>query len=200
MANSKRKCANCKDRKPVNETSIINGIQFFCSNDCRINYGINNASKLANKASTERIKKQKQKDRVKREQLKTAGDYIKEAQAAVNRYIRARDCGKPCISCGESYSNAYGGKFDCGHYRSRGSASHLRFNLLNMASQCVKCNRFLSGNVVEYRINLINRIGLENVERLENNNEPRKFSIEYLKRVKKIFNKRARFYERRIER
>jgi hypothetical protein len=91
-------------------------------------------------------------------------------------------------------SDKLGGSFDAGHYRSRGSASHLRFNLLNIHKQCVKCNRFKSGNAVDYRIELIKRIGLENVEKLESDNKPRKFTIEYLKRLKKIFNKRARFH------
>lgn len=194
----RRKCANCKQRFEPNENSIINGIQFFHNNECRVNYGIANAAKLANKAVENRVKAQKKKDKVRKEQLKTAGDYIKEAQVAVNRYIRARDYGKPCISCGVPHSIGYGGKFDCGHYRSRGSASHLRFNLLNMAGQCVTCNRYNSGNVVEYRKGLINKLGLERVERLEHDNEPRKFSIEYLQRVKKIFCKRARWYEKRL--
>ena len=86
---------------------------------------------------------------------------------------------------------------EAGHYRSRGSASHLRFNLFNIHLQCARCNRYLSGNVVEYRKELIKRIGLNRVEILENDNKPRKFDIEYLKRVKHIFTKRAKFYELR---
>ena len=87
---------------------------------------------------------------------------------------------------------------DAGHYRSRGSAGHLRYNVFNIHAQCVKCNRFGSGNAVDYRIELIKRIGLDRVERIENDNQYRKFTIDYLKRVKQIFNKRARYYEKRI--
>jgi hypothetical protein len=200
MANKKRKCANCKDRKEVNRDSIINGIQFFCSNQCRVNYGISNANKLAGKAKKERETKQKVKDREKLESMKTVGEYIKEAQTAVNKYIRLRDRNKPCISCGSMPTNdglISGQRVDAGHFRARGSAGHLRFNLLNIHKQCTKCNRFLSGNVTEYRKGLIERVGLERVEQLECDNSQRKFTIEYLKRVKKIFNKRARWYERR---
>ena len=52
----------------------------------------------------------------------------------------------------------------------------------------------------DYRINLIEKIGLEKVEYLENNNDLdlNKNDIEYLKRIKRIFNKRARSYEKRI--
>ncbi len=67
-----------------------------------------------------------------------------------------------------------------------------------MWGQCKRCNRHLGGNYSEYRKELVNRIGLERVEKLENDNEPRKFTIAYLVRIKKIFNKRARIYERRF--
>lgn len=157
-----------------------------------------NPSCLAKWAREVTMTKQKESDKVRKEALKSAGDYTKEAQSAINKYVRIRDSKKPCVSCGCSLSVSYGGTTDCGHYRSRGSASHLRFNLFNMAAQCSRCNRYLSGNVVEYRIELIKRIGVERVERLEHNNEPRKFTIEYLKRIKKIFNKKARLYEKKF--
>lgn len=186
------KCKQCQI-KVTKEASVIVLLKRFCSFECAAKFGKANIPK----GKEIRRKEQKKKDKVKLESMKTVGDYIKEAQVSVNRYIRARDYGKPCISCGIAYSNSYGGKFDCGHYRSRGSASHLRFNLLNMAGQCVTCNRYNSGNVVEYRKGLVNKIGIEHVEALEHDNEPRKFTIEYLQRLKKIFNKRARWYEKR---
>lgn len=193
---SKLKCRNCGERQD-RETGIIIPLGFLCSELCRKEYGIKNATKLAAKQKEKRVKTQRKSDRQRKEKLKTAGEYIKEAQASVNKYIRMRDYGKPCISCGNLPQQKLGGTMDAGHYRSRGSASHLRFNLLNIHAQCVKCNRFNSGNAVDYRINLIDKIGIDNVNKLETNNEPRKFTIEYLQRVKKLFNKRARFYESR---
>ncbi len=150
-----------------------------------------------------KVKAQKTKDKARLQELKPLSKLTSEAQAAVNKYIRLRDSKKPCVSCGcESVAVDGGyvgaGGWDAGHYRSRGSASHLKFNLLNIHRQCVSCNRFGSGNVVGYRMELINRIGVGRVEDLENNNEQRKFTAEYLNRVKRIFNKRARFYERRL--
>ncbi len=189
MANSKRKCKSCG--KYIRDF-IVTPKGVFCSIDVAVKYSYQNKSKGAEIVR----KEQKKKDAKRKEQLKTVGDYVKEAQAAVNKYIRARDRHKPCVSCGSMPGDKLGGSFDAGHYRSRGSASHLRFNLLNIHKQCVKCNRFKSGNAVDYRIELIKRIGLDNVEKLENDNKPRKFTIEYLKRVKNIFNKRARFYLR----
>ena len=190
MANSKRKCKSCGEYV---RDFIVTPKGVFCNFDSAAKYAYANKSKGAEI----KRKSQKKKDAVRKKALKSASDYIKEAQAAVNKYIRLRDRNKPCVSCGCELSNNYGGTTDCGHYRSRGSASHLRFNLLNMAAQCSRCNRYLSGNVVEYRIELIKRIGIDNVNKLESDNEPRKFTVEYLERVKKIFNKRARFYEKR---
>ncbi len=138
--------------------------------------------------------------RQRRERLKGKSEWEKEAQAAFNRYIRWRDFGKDCASHdGPLISNSNyltGSAVDASHYLSRGARSHLRFNVFNVHSACTKCNRQLSGNAVEFRIRLIQRIGLERVERLEADNTVRKFDIEYLKRVKAIFTRRARHYEK----
>jgi len=56
----------------------------------------------------------------------------------------------------------------------------------------VKCNRYNSGNAVDYRIRLIDKIGVDRVERLECDNAPKSFDIDYLKRLQKIFLKRSR--------
>ncbi|RAY27685.1 recombination protein NinG [Enterobacter kobei] len=154
------------------------------------------------KAAAKRIKEQKEAEKAgrkrrkaKRESFKSKSQWDKEAQSAFNRYIRIRDEGKPCVSCGNPLigkSNYLtGSAIDASHYRSRGAASHLKFNVFNVHSACTRCNRQLSGNAVEYRIRLIERIGLERVERLEADYSPRRFDVTYLKRVKAIFSRRA---------
>ena len=196
MANSKRLCAHCKERQPT-ETMFIRGTQAFCNKDHYIEYQVGNKDKLVKKGR--QIKRKEMAERKKK--LKPIGEYLNQAQSAVNTYIRARDHNKPCISCGCKRVSSFGGYrgscgWDAGHYRSRGAASHLRFNLMNIHKQCVKCNRDGSGNVVEYRMRLIDRIGLESVEAIESNNSTRKFTVEYLQRVKRIFNRRARHYKK----
>ena len=192
MKGSTRRCAHCKKKVPVDE-AVMGGIKSFCSFEHLIEF---TRSKPAKEIARKVIKRD---TKAKLDSLKTASDYIKEAQVAFNAYIRVRDKNKQCISCGcLPGDTVQGGKFDAGHYRSRGSASHLRYHLLNCHSQCVKCNRYLSGNVVEYRKGLIARIGAERVEQIEVGNNPRKFTIDYLKRVKKIFNYRKRLYERKF--
>jgi hypothetical protein len=162
-------------------------LSWFCSIDHAVKHGLKIASE-------KRAKKERAETRKAKESIKTKGQYVREAQAAVNKYIRARDFNKPCISCGNLPEQKLGGTMDAGHYRSRGAAGHLRFNLLNIHAQCVKCNRYGSGNVIDYRLSLINKIGLDNVEKLESDQTIKVFTIEYLQRVKKIFNRRARFY------
>lgn len=103
----------------------------------------------------------------------TKGDLTKKAQREFNAFIRLRDHDKPCISCGEFNpgGDARGGKWDCGHYRSVGSAPELRFEEINAHRQCKRCNSYLGGNVVEYRKGLELRIGTESLAWLEGNHE-----------------------------
>jgi hypothetical protein len=52
---------------------------------------------------------------------------------------------------------------------------------------------------VNYRKGLVERIGIERVEEIESMQWTAKWSIEYLQRLKKVMNKKARRLERRIE-
>ncbi len=112
--------------------------------------------------------------------LKSRSAWLAEAQVAFNSFIRARDAHLPCISCGRFHTGSY----DAGHYRSVGSMPALRFDEDNCHRQCVPCNQHKSGNVVEYRIGLVARIGNERVARLEGPQEPAKYTIDYAKAKK----------------
>jgi hypothetical protein len=81
---------------------------------------------------------------------------------------------------------------DCGHYRSVGSAPHLRFTENNAHAQRKQCNQFGGGRAVDYRIGLIKRIGMEAVEQLEADQEDRKYSVQDLKEMKTMYLKLAR--------
>lgn len=112
-------------------------------------------------------------------------------------YVRLRDAGMPCISCGATPAQKFGGTMDCGHYRTRGSAAHLTFNLHNTAAQCVRCNRDQAGAQKAFEQGLIIRIGPEKVEAINNDNRPRTFTKEYYQRIKSIFTRKARRLEKR---
>ena len=189
MANSKKRCRCCKSYTLV-ETGITVPLGFFCSMDCVVSHG-----SKAGKAASEKRKKQTL-TKLKAE-LKTASQWRTEAQTAFNAYVRYRDRKLDCISCHSSGSHeGMGGYWDAGHYRSRGSSRHLSFSLWNVHKQCHKCNRYLSGNIVAYRIKLIERIGLERVEAVECNNDTVRHDITYLKRVKSIFTRKLRIKQR----
>ena len=123
--------------------------------------------------------------KVRKEALKTRGDHIREAQQAFNEYIRTRDqaAGHLCISSGKPLDWS-GNAVDAGHYRSVGSAPHLRFDERNCHAQSKQDNRFLSGNAVDYRIGLIARIGQEAVDALESDQSVRKYTVDEIKAIK----------------
>lgn len=185
---------------PICDTEYLprSSLQKVCHNyKCAIAFNKKRDEEIAMREKRKQERLQRDDLRERRERLKTASDWNKEAQAAVNRYIFWRDYGNPCISCGKPLNyGVRGGAVDASHYRSRGSARHLRFNVFNIHSGCVRCNRELSGNLIPYRINLIEKIGLWRVERLEHDNSIRKFDIAYLQRVKAIFTRRAKHYEK----
>ena len=187
MKAANRRCKQCRKKVPA-ESAFVTQLRAFCSFECLQQFTKSDKGrKTIAKSSLAEIRERKQK-------LKTKSDYLKEAQAAFNAYIRARDAKDACISCGQWTEDKFGGGWDAGHYRSTGSAPHLRFHLHNCHKQCVKCNRHRSGAAVDYRLRLIEKIGIEKVEALESMNavESMRFNEEYLIRIKKIFTKKKR--------
>ena len=134
---------------------------------------------VAGKSKAKRERLDRAVTRVKLAALKPKSHYIKQAQAAVNAFIRARDAGSPCISCGRHHQGAW----HAGHYRSTGAAPELRFEELNIHLQCAPCNTHLSGNIVNYRPRLIEKIGLEQVEWVEGKHDAKKYTTDELKAI-----------------
>lgn len=151
-------------------------------------------------AQDSRLKSERKEIKLRLEKFKTRSEYMRDAQIAFNKYIRARAIrfNHSCISSGAPLAvGGAGGGFDCGHYRSVGSAPHLRFNLNNAWGQSKQDNRYGAGAAFEYRRGLIARRGIEVVEALEANNDVRKFDIPYLIRIKQIFTKKTKRMEKR---
>lgn len=86
---------------------------------------------------------------------------LAKCQQVFNAYIRARDRDKGCISCG-SYKVEH-----ASHYFSMGHYSALRFTEDNVQGSCVRCNKWLHGNLLEYRKGLLKRIGEKRLNMLE---------------------------------
>ena len=156
-------------------------LQATCSIPCAISHG----------QETKR-KKEANEHREAKRKLKTKSTLTKEAQTAFNAYIRERDRLEACICCGlplalRSDVSSVGGGYDCGHYRSVGSAPHLRFDERNAHAQRKQCNRWGSGRAVDYRIGLIKRIGLDAVESLEADQSVKKYTSDDLLAIRKNY-------------
>jgi hypothetical protein len=135
----------------------------FCTHKCLVNYGINATDKLLKKTKlNEKKEHNKRKKKFYDNDLKTRKG---AAKRACHTYIKARDKGLPCICCNRPMNNS---KIDAGHYLESGNNPLIRYNADNIHSQLsVNCNKMHGGNSDDYRGNLIKKIGLTRVERLE---------------------------------
>lgn len=180
-----KKCRNTACRT---EFVPARPLQTACSVACAI--ALTQATKA--RQSREQDKQERAARRAARERIKTKGDYLRETQAAFNEWIRERDRDLPCISCGRLHQ----GQWHAGHYRTVGANPELRFNPLNVHKQCAPCNNHKSGDIVNYRINLVERIGADQVEWLEGHHEPKRYTIEELKAMKASFRAMTRSLKR----
>jgi hypothetical protein len=140
-----------------------------CSPKCAIEYDKRLKQKSWNKEK-----------KVLKEKLKTYSDHVKELQVIFNKFIRARDNGLPCISCGNPNMK----KVNASHYYNANNHYSVRFNEDNVHSACEYCNTYLSGNLIPYR----EALGLERFEYLESiANDTVKYSIPELIEMKVIY-------------
>lgn len=179
------RCAIC--REPFTKRSITHKT---CGPACAEQYGREKARQLAEKQKRKEAKTERLDIRERREALKTKGDVAKELQIIVNKYVRERDfkAGYGCITCGTKSSPIY----DAGHFRSVGSAPHLRFDSRNIHLQCRKCNSFLAGNLLAYKENLPERIGFTEFLALQSDNTPRHYTKEDLRELKALFRQKLK--------
>ncbi len=122
--------------------------------------------------------------------LETVQSLTKKAQAIFNTFIRLRDAGKECVSCGKLLQ----GKFDAGHYYSSGGHKAVTFDERNCHGQCVYCNRHLHGNLLNYQIGLVQRIGEEVFNLSEVAHQTRKFTKSELREIIEIYKEKCRLY------
>jgi hypothetical protein len=163
-------CKACKQK-----FEPIRPLQQVCSVSCSYNY------------QKKAFEKKMQKEKVeKKKELMTLSDWLKIAQTTFNAYIRKRDALQNCISCNKPLRP---GNIDCGHYYSSGGHYNLRFNEDNCHAQCSRpCNKDKAGDLINYRLGLINRIGQERLTQLEALSQiTRKFTIDEVKEINQIY-------------
>lgn len=168
-----RKCGIC--RQPAKHGNAVNA---WCSHE----HGAELAMRLKARADKRKAATERRERQDARKRIKTGPTLRKEAQAAFNAWVRMRDAGKPCVSCGRPDDGHH--QRHAGHYRSVGGHPALRYDPDNCHAQCATCNNHLSGNLIPYRTELIRRIGLARVEWLEGPHEPSKWSREELQTLK----------------
>ncbi len=143
--------------------------------ECAITYGKSEKGQASAKKALADVGRRDIK--VRKEKLKSRADHLKDTQQAFNAWVRARDADLPCISCGRHHD----GQYHAGHYRTVGANPELRYEPLNAWKQCAPCNNHLSGNLINYRISLLQRIGEEKVTWLEGPHDAKKYTVEELK-------------------
>lgn len=108
-------------------------------------------------------RKELEEARKEKKQRQRLPALLESTKQAVHKYIRARDKGKPCISCGTPWHS----DFQAGHCYKAELYSTLKFDFDNIHGQCVKCNIRKEGNESAYHIHLPDRIGKQRYERLK---------------------------------
>ena len=172
-------CKVCKTRfVPIRQMQAVCGMQCAAAH----------AEKLRIKREASEAKRVRKETKEKLNLVKPMIKVFNEAQAACNAFIRERDKNESCISCGRWHN----GQWHAGHFRTVGAAGHLRFNEDNIHKQCAPCNNNLSGNIVSYRLMLLQKIGKARVEALENNNETRKWTREELIEIKSHYKQKLK--------
>lgn len=165
-------------------------MQKACGPECSQRF----AEQARAKKAVALAREDKRQTRAALEAIKTKPMLCDEVEKAMNKYVRLRDFANGCISCGKMFEpDKIGGSCDAGHYRSKGSALHLRFDPRNVHAQCKHCNdaHGKAGNPVGYRRGLIAKIGLEAVEALECDQEPRKHTRDELRELRAHYRRLA---------
>jgi len=160
-----KRCKSCRE-----QFTPFNTLQKYCLKDECVKVFVAEVKEKEWKKAKARRKKE----------LMTVQDYLKIAQQVFNTFIRKRDQGKPCISCGKKLV----GKFDAGHYYNANNHWAVRFDEQNVHGQCVECNQHKHGNLIEYGIRLEKLIGEDEFTILrEKAYQLRKFTREELKEI-----------------
>ena len=203
MPVAKLKCKQCKQYAPRNQIITVNSGR-FCSDECLLDFALDKrnqqkAKVKIKKQATIELKKEKEK-------VRPISHDHKLTQTAFNRmrvleeklWFKERAQEPECISCGKSNMD-----WCCGHFKTRGAQSNLRYDRKNTYLQCNRyCNKGLSGNIEGnkntrgYKQGLIDRFGELEASRIinycETNTQVKIWTKDELKHLRSEFNARAR--------
>ena len=163
-----KKCRICQS-----EFEPWNSLQFACSPKCAIDYAKTESQKREYLEAIEGKRPRK---------VETVSQQHELTQPVFNKWVRlVKDKDETeCISCGRA---RVGFTETAGHFKTVGSAGILRYFPDNVhGPHCTEGNLHKSGNIVEYRPRLIEKIGIERVEFLDSEStKSKKWTIAELK-------------------
>lgn len=168
----RKKCNLCKEE--LDKSQFTSMRAKYCRK-CLIIHKLEKRNEMTLRSlNRSKVKKQKTVGIIRLNDLK------KEAQKQFNKFIRLRDKDLPCISCGKTEAKAW----HAGHYWAMGMNSALRYSEENCHKQDDSCNVWKHGNLLNYRVGLVKKIGEERVKWLdENHNSVKKWTREELEEV-----------------
>lgn len=172
-------CKICKERfEPKSPMQLV------CDWKCAYEYSKIHLNRESKKLQEKHNKELNDKVKKFKENLK---DYEAEARKYFQKWVRLRDKNEPCVSCGRTNTD----RWDGGHYFKAELYSGLIFHEDNCHKQCSRpCNKDLDGNLANYRINLIKKIGEEKVKWLEDNKDSlrqKKYTRDELLRITTVY-------------
>ena len=179
-------CHECKS-KFIRTRAIQPVCQKF---DCQISY----SAKLSEKRKAVLARADRADTKIRKEKAKSVKDLLDDAQKPFNKFIRLRDRGRPCISCGKKRLWMV-----AGHFISRGASSFLRMSEQNVHLQCGYCNDALSGNIMGYLPALIEKIGEEAVMELKNAPRIKKWTREEALEIKRVYSEKVKQLMKELE-
>ncbi|QXF34295.1 protein NinG [Photorhabdus luminescens] len=187
---SRRKCKICCEWFIPKYPNI-----YWCNPDHGAELAIRKRNRDREKAERELKKKQQQELAEKKDKLKARRLAVKplsyfksQAQQAFNAFIRERDKEQPCISCERFHE----GQYHAGHYLTIKAHPELRFDEDNCHKQCSACNNYLSGNIINYKLCLIEKIGQERFDRLMSHHTLQKWKRDDYEQIRDYYKDKLR--------
>ncbi len=173
----KNKCRGSGKAKGHGCNNLVFKRTYGLCNDCLRDWAYNTdkGHEYLAKTSLRQVRKDKKEENQKERQVKRESNEKKAMQLAdtyFSRYIRLKhsvDGQCTCYTCGTIKDIK---EVDNGHYMKRAHKA-TRYHENNCKPQCKVCNgnTLHNGKQVEFRINLINEIGLNEVESIEFNSK-----------------------------
>lgn len=199
MANSKKRCRNCKSYKLTESMININGA-YFCNINGATTYAFKNKEK-GKKIKHVAQKKNFQLSDTKKQHGLTQPVYNRLRVLEELEWFKSQGLEPECISCAKKNMD-----WCCGHFKTRGAQGNLRYDKNNTFLQCNRyCNMGLSGNISGdkntrgYIQGLFDRFGdkraQEIIDYCETETAPRKFTGLELEAMRKEFNKQIKMLE-----